>query len=72
MADYGALLTGMQAKVADIKQVDTTAQPYHVAIQKVKAGAGVAEVMQNFGLSKEEATLLIRLHGHRLLTMINV
>ncbi|MEQ1637509.1 MAG: DUF2802 domain-containing protein [Methylococcales bacterium] len=65
LADYGTLLTGVQAKVADFKQVDATAQPYHVAIQKVKAGAGVAEVMQNFGLSKEEATLLIRLHGHK-------
>lgn len=65
LTDYETSLKGMQSKVADFKQVDTTAQPYHIAIQKVKAGAGVAEVMQNFGLSKEEATLLIRLHGHK-------
>jgi len=32
-------------------------------IQRVRQGADVAELMQQFGLSRDEAVLLIRLHG---------
>lgn len=37
--------------------------PYSQAIQKVRSGAGVSELMQTSGLSQDEAALLIRLHG---------
>jgi hypothetical protein len=37
--------------------------PYSSAIQKVRSGASVSELMQNSGLSQDEAALLIRLHG---------
>jgi Protein of unknown function (DUF2802) len=37
--------------------------PYSQAIQKVRSGASVGELMQTSGLSQDEAALLIRLHG---------
>jgi hypothetical protein len=36
---------------------------YGAAIQKVRNGASVSDLMQNSGLSQDEAALLIRLHG---------
>ncbi|MEE9336983.1 MAG: DUF2802 domain-containing protein [Methylococcaceae bacterium] len=37
--------------------------PYSSAIGKVRHGANIEELIQQCGLSKEEAELLIRLHG---------
>jgi Protein of unknown function (DUF2802) len=39
--------------------------PYSLAIQKARSGANVSELMQNSGLSQDEAALLIRLHGSK-------
>lgn len=39
-------------------------QSYHDAIQRVKNGADVDELIQKCRLSQDEAVLLIRLHGH--------
>jgi hypothetical protein len=36
---------------------------YHDAIQSVRGGGGVDELMQQYYLNREEADLLIRLHG---------
>ena len=38
--------------------------PYYSAIQRVRQGADAEELIQQYGLSREEAELLIRLHGH--------
>lgn len=38
-------------------------QPYYSAIQGVRDGATIDELMQQFGLSRDEAVLLSRLHG---------
>jgi len=40
--------------------------PYGQAIQKVRSGASVSELMQTAGLSQDEAALLIRLHGSKV------
>lgn len=42
---------------------DSANHAYSAAIQKVRNGASVTELMQSSGLSHDEATLLIRLHG---------
>ncbi len=52
-------------KVAEVQRVENTAQPYFSVIQKIRAGAGVQDLMQNSGLSRDEAVLLIRLHGNK-------
>jgi hypothetical protein len=65
LAEHESTLNSIQAKIAEFKQAEPAAHPYRSAIQKVQGGAGVAEVMQNFGLSRDEAALLIRLHGHK-------
>lgn len=44
-------------------QDEPSNHPYSQAIQKVRSGASVNELMQTSGLSQDEATLLIRLHG---------
>ena len=53
----------LSAKVSDVQQSETSNHPYGSAIQKVRSGASVGELMQTSGLSQDEAALLIRLHG---------
>jgi predicted nuclease with TOPRIM domain len=58
-------LKGIVEKVTDFdEQKQQTAQPYHSAIQKVREGANAEELIQQCGLTQEEAILLIRLHGN--------
>jgi hypothetical protein len=46
-----------------VQQSESSNHPYGQAIQKVRSGASVNELMQSSGLSQDEAALLIRLHG---------
>lgn len=55
----------LAAKIADSEQNDQSDHPYSIDIRKVKSGASVNELMQNSGLSHDEAALLIRLHGSK-------
>jgi hypothetical protein len=63
------LLKTLAEKLSDYElkeeadQTYSADQPYHNVIQRVRQGADVAELMQQFGLSRDEAVLLIRLHG---------
>lgn len=57
------LLKNLVEKLADYELKEATEQPYHNVIQRVRQGADVAELMQKFGLSRDESVLLIRLHG---------
>jgi hypothetical protein len=54
------------AKIADYQHNEPSTHPYSVVIQKVRNGASVSELMQNSGLSQDEAALLIRLHGSKV------
>ncbi|MFA5985177.1 MAG: DUF2802 domain-containing protein [Methylococcaceae bacterium] len=58
-AQIGELLI----KLSEQQFVDQSSHPYGGVIQKVRSGASVNELMQNSGLSQDEAALLIRLHG---------
>jgi type II secretory pathway component PulF len=51
------------AKSADHKKNEQYDHPYSGVLQKIRSGASVHELMQNSGLSHDEAALLIRLHG---------
>ena len=53
------------AKISDYQHNEPSTHPYSLAIQKVRSGASVSELMQNSGLSQDEAALLIRLHGSK-------
>lgn len=53
----------MSAKISDAQQNELSSHPYGSAIQKVRSGASVSDLMQTAGLSQDEAALLIRLHG---------
>ncbi|NOT83878.1 MAG: DUF2802 domain-containing protein [Methylococcaceae bacterium] len=66
LSAYEVYLKGMQSKVDEFEQAETVATPYYTVIQKVKAGASAAELIQNFGLNRDEAALLIRLHGQKV------
>lgn len=50
-------------KISAYQHNEPSTNPYSLVIQKVRSGANVSELMQNSGLSQDEATLLIRLHG---------
>lgn len=56
-------LKTLAEKLADYELREEAEQPYHNVIQQVRQGADAAELMQKFGLSRDEAVLLIRLHG---------
>lgn len=53
----------MSSKISDSQQNELSSHPYGSAIQKVRSGASVSDLMQSAGLSQDEAALLIRLHG---------
>ena len=53
------------AKISDYQHNEPSTHPYSLVIQKVRSGASVSELMQNSGLSQDEAALLIRLHGFK-------
>jgi Protein of unknown function (DUF2802) len=53
------------AKIADHRHNEPSTHPYSLVIQKVRSGASISELMQNSGLSQDEAALLIRLHGSK-------
>lgn len=42
---------------------NSSSQPYHLAIQRIHRGAGPDELVRECGLSRDEAVLLISLHG---------
>ena len=52
-------------KIAAYQHNEPSTHPYSQVIQKVHSGASVSELMQNSGLSQDEAALLIRLHGSK-------
>jgi hypothetical protein len=58
-------MSALWAKIADYQHNEPSTHPYSLAIQKVRSGASVSELMQNSGLSQDEAALLIRLHGSK-------
>ena len=58
-------LSVLSAKISNYQHNETFAHPYSLVIQKVRNGASVSELMQNSGLSQDEAALLIRLHGSK-------
>jgi hypothetical protein len=58
-------ISDLSAKISNYQHNDSSTLPYNLIIQKVRSGANVSELMQNSGLSQDEAALLIRLHGSK-------
>ena len=58
-------ISALCAKISDYQHNESSTHPYSLTIQKVRSGASVSELMQNSGLSQDEAALLIRLHGSK-------
>lgn len=65
MATTDQQLLALAEKISNIQQIEPSNHPYSMAIQKVRSGASVSELMQTAGLSQDEAALLIRLHGSK-------
>jgi hypothetical protein len=65
MAATDEQIGALYAKIADYQHNEPSTHPYSLVIQKVRSGASVSELMQNSGLSQDEAALLIRLHGSK-------
>jgi uncharacterized membrane protein YqgA involved in biofilm formation len=65
MAAIDEQISAVDAKISEHQRHNNemSAHPYGLIIQKVRNGASVSELMQNSGLSQDEAALLIRLHG---------
>jgi FtsZ-interacting cell division protein ZipA len=59
----GEQLQHLLVKITEYEQPDEPDQPYHSVIQKVIAGADAQQLMQECGISRDEALLLIRLHS---------
>jgi hypothetical protein len=58
-------ISALCAKITDYQHNEPSTHPYSLVIQKVRSGASVSDLMQNSGLSQDEAALLIRLHGSK-------
>jgi hypothetical protein len=58
-------INDLLARLVEAEQNEQSAHPYSVDIRKVRSGASVHELMQDSGLSHDEAALLIRLHGSK-------
>ena len=65
MAATDEQIDGLYAKISSYQHNEPSSHPYSLAIQKARSGASVSELMQNSGLSQDEAALLIRLHGSK-------
>ncbi|CAG7856052.1 hypothetical protein MCAMS1_00398 [biofilm metagenome] len=66
MAATDEQILALAEKISNLQPVAEPANhPYSMAIQKVRSGASVSELMQTSGLSQDEAALLIRLHGSK-------
>ena len=65
MAATDEQISALCAKISDYQHNEASTHPYSQIIQKVRSGASVSELMQNSGLSQDEAALLIRLHGSK-------
>lgn len=65
LSENGEQLQKIAERVVDFEQYEQqTSQPYHSAIQKIRNGASAEELIKQCGLSRDEAVLLIRLHGN--------
>ena len=58
-------VNALAEKFAEAASSQQSSHPYSVDIRKVRSGASVNELMQESGLSHDEAALLIRLHGSK-------
>ncbi len=54
-------LNKVLAHIQEVKKED--ASPYQLIIQKVQSGVNEQELVKEYGLSRDEAALLIKLHG---------
>lgn len=48
-----------------VAEEEPQAQGYQLAIEKIRQGANVEDLMKSCGLTRDEAMLLVRLHGKR-------
>ncbi len=58
-------VNALAEKFVEAANSQQSTHPYSVDIRKVRGGASVNELMQESGLSHDEAALLIRLHGSK-------
>ncbi len=64
LSDSHEQLKDIVEKVTDFEQHEQQGgQPYHDAIQRIRNGATDEELITQCGLSRDEAVLLLRLHG---------
>lgn len=49
--------------IESIKTQEKSHQPYHAAINLINSGADLEQLVAECGISREEAALLMRLHG---------
>jgi len=67
LQDYSQQLVKISSSLEEFETQEQPAndvsQPYHSVIARIRQGATASQLVQETGISKEEAVLLIRLHG---------
>jgi Protein of unknown function (DUF2802) len=58
-------LLELQRRIEDLEEMQRVTRPYDEAIRLVRQGAAAERLVQELGLSRGEADLLIMLHGSR-------
>jgi len=58
-------LLDLQRRIEDLEEAQHLIRPYDEAIRLVRQGAGAQRLVEELGLSRGEADLLLMLHGGR-------
>jgi hypothetical protein len=63
LLEQGRRLRECLERIDSLQVQETSHQPYHAAIERIRKGADAQELVSEFGMSQSEANLLARLHG---------
>ncbi len=66
ISDHSRLLRQLEERLQDLGHYDKANQAFHAAISAARRGADVAMLVEAYGLNRDAAELLVRLHGTEL------
>jgi Protein of unknown function (DUF2802) len=66
ISDHGQLLQKLEQRIEDLSHQDQSSRSFHAAIAAARKGADVKVLTGEYGLTRDAAELLVRLHGFEL------
>jgi hypothetical protein len=66
ISDHGRQLQQLVKRMEDLGHQDQTGRSFHAAIAAARKGADAQALIEHYGVTRDAAELLIRLHGSAL------